>query len=90
VLREIVDLWLEAALQHAERHPRAASLQHPRAASLVARAAAAHPRTSHPLTSHPLFYLRYGMARAGAKLLYSVVLGLCVFQARYRGDIWEI
>ena len=76
MLREIVDLWLEAALQDAESHPRAASL--------VARAAPAHP-----LTSHPLFYLRYGMARAGAKLLYSIVLGLCVFQAiglRGKGD----
>ena len=56
LLCEIVDLWLEAALQEAESQPRAASLA---------------SSSSSSSSSHPLFYLRYGMARAGAKLVYS-------------------
>ena len=58
LLCEIVDLWLEAALQEAESQPRAASLASPSSSSSSS-------------SSHPLFYLRYGMARAGAKLVYS-------------------
>ena len=41
------------------------------------------------LAAPPTFYLRYGMARAGVKLLYSVLIGLLVFEAialRGNGD----
>ena len=94
LLKEVIDLWLEAALQ--ERHRTLRSSCHSRClllssppTSLSPQEHERHPRAVSLLAAPPTFYLRYGMARAGVKLLYSVIIGLLVFEAialRGNGD----